>query len=499
MTFRTGLLIAGSLAMFAACGGAGTGAPRPSGGSGGGALPPGTPLPSQTGGGPVEAGEREREDQFTRAAQDFLNQGYTAQTQGNDAAAATAFAEAMAQAEAAAAADPSNPRAQILLGEAAVEAGEYEKAGQAYALALVLRPEYEEDTRALREQVWVRLYNEAIPGLQSGDYETALPILAAADRIYGDRPEIKLLLGQVYAQEERYEESIEAMEDARSVIEGPRIEEVDTATARSWREGASDINPTIAQSLVRLERFADAVPVLEELIVERPEELAYVFTLADAFRELDRTAEAIALYNEVAARPGLGAGDYLQLGLGLYRLDEYPDAAQAFMQSAEVAPYDRDALELGVNSLQLYYVGNEEAEATPAEVEAWVDMSERWLELDPHNDDPYQALAQGLARQDDTGRAPELLNAAQALPFLVANLQMTRTRTGANIAGVVRRVTDEAPETVSLLFTFYDAAGNVLGTQPQTVALPTGAGAVANFNVTFEADGVEGYGYSVQN
>lgn len=496
MKFRNGLLVAGSLAMFAACGGAGSGA-RPSAG-GGGALPPGTPLPTQSGGS-AEAGEREREDQFTRAAQEFLNEGYTAQTQGDEAAAAAAFQEAIAQAEAGAAADPSNPRAQILLGEAAVEAAEYGKAGEAYALALVLRPAYEEETKAFREQQWVRLYNEAIPALQAGEYETALPILAAADRIYGVRPEIKLLLGQVYAQQEQYEEAIEAMEDARSVIESPRIEEVDTATARSWREGAADINPTIAQSLIRLERFGDAVPVLEELIVEYPQEIAYVFSLADAFREIDQTDDAIGLYNEVASRPGLGASDYLQLGLGLYQLDEYPDAAQAFMQAAEVAPYDRDALELGVNSLQLYYVNNDEATATPAEVESWVDMSQRWLELDPHNDDPFIALAQGLARQGDNARAPELLNAAQALPFLVENLQMTRTRTGASVGGVVRRVMEEAPASVSLLFTFYDAAGSVLGTQEETVALPTGEGAVANLNVAFDVEGVEGYGYSVQN
>lgn len=498
MKFRTGLLVAGSLAMFAACGGAGTGAPRPAGGSGGGALPPGVPLPSG-GGGSVDAGEREREDSFTRAAQDFLNRGFTAQTQGDEAAAAAAFQEAVAQAEAGAAADPSNPRAQILLGEAAVEAGEYEKAGQAYGLALVLRPAYEEDTKAFREQQWVRLYNEAIPGLQSGDYETVLPILAAADRIYGERPEIKLLLGQVYAQEGQYEESIEAMEDARSVIESPRIEEVDSATAASWREGGADINPTIAQSLVRLERFAEAVPVLEELILEQPDELAYVFTLADAFREIDRTDDAVELYSQVAARPGLGASDYLQLGIGLYQLEVYLDAAQAFMQAAEVAPYDRDALELGVNSLQLAYVGVEEATATPAEVEAWVDMAQRWIDLDPNNPSAYTALAQGLTRQDDTSRAPELLNAAQALPFSVRSLQMTRTRTGAQVVGSVARNSDEAPANISLLFTFYDAAGNVLGTQAESVSLPAGQGAIANLNITFDAEGVEGYGYSVQN
>jgi len=497
MKFRNGLLVAGSLAFFAAgcAGGAGGGAGSASTG-GSGALPPGVPLPEAR---PAEVGEQNREDQFTRAAQDFLNQGFTAQTNGDEAAAQAAFQEAIAQAEAGIAADPLNPRAQILLGEAAVEAGQWEKAGKAYAFAMELRPAYAEELTALREQQWVKAYNAAVPFLQSGEYQEALPILAAADRIYDERPEIKFLLGQVYQQEGMYEEAIEAMESARVLVEGPRIMEVDSATAEGWLEGAEDIDPTIAQSLVRLERWTEAVPVLENLIADRPGELAYVFTLADAFRELDRSDDAIALYNEVAARPGLGAAEYLQLGIGLYQLEVYLDAAQAFMQAAEVAPYDRDALELGVNSLQLAYVGNEEAEAPAEDVAAWVDMAQRWIDLDPNNPSAYTALAQGLARQDDTARAPELLNAAQGLPFSVRNLQMTRTARGATIVGSVSRLSEDAPANVTLLFTFYDATGNVLGTQTETVALPAGEGAMANLNLNFEADGVEGYGYSVQN
>ena len=490
MKFRNGLLFAGSLAFLAAgCAGGGSG-------SGGGALPPGLPLPEQT---PAEAGERPREDDFTRAAQDFLDDGFAQETLGQVEAAAVAFQQAIAQAEQAASADPTNPRAQILLGEAAVEIGDYALAGDAYQRALELRPAYVEETRAFREQQWVRLYNEGIPFINAAEYAEAIEILAAADRIYGDRPEIKVILGQLYAQEQEYELAIASMESARAILDGPRIMEVDSATAAEWIDGAEPIDPTIAQSLLQLERWADAVPVLESLIADRPGELPYVFSLADAFRELDRSAEAIALYNDVAAQSGLEAQEYLQLGIGLYQLDEYRDAAQAFMRAAEVAPYDRDALELGVNSLQLTYVGNEEMEAPADEVAAWVDMAQRWIDLDPNNPQAYTALAQGLSREGDTSRAPELLNTAEALPFSVRNLQMTRTRGGANVVGSISRLSDDAPSNVTLLFTFYDGAGNVLGTETETVALPAGEGASAGLNVDFQGEAVEGYGYSVQN
>jgi len=490
MKLRNGLLVAGTIAFVAAgcAGGAG---------SSGGGMPSSTPAPGPSSS--AASGESEREDAFTRAAQDFLDDGFAAETLGQTDEATAAFQEAVAQAEQAVQSDPTNPRAHILLGEASIEVGAYEQAGEAYAEALELRPAYIEDTRATREQVWVRLYNEGVPLINAADYAGAIEVFGAADQIYGERPEIKIILGQLLAQEQRYEEAIEVMRSAREVIESPRIEEVDTATASSWLEQSADINPTIAQSLLMLEEYGEAVPVLQALIDENPGELQYVFSLATAYTETGQTEQAIELYNEVAAQPGLGAENYLDLGLGLYRLEDYTAAAAAFGQAAEAAPYDRDALELGVNSLQLTFQGNDSIEASPEQVDAWVDMAQRWIELDPYSDRAYVALAQGLARTGDSSEAPEYLNRAESLPFNVRNLQMTRTRGGANVVGSVARRTEDAPSDLTLLFTFYDASGGVLGTETAQITLPAGEGASAGLNVTFEGEGVEGYGYELQN
>jgi tetratricopeptide (TPR) repeat protein len=225
----------------------------------------------------------------------------------------------------------------------------------------------------------------------------------------------------------------------------------------------------------------------------------YALNLATAYRETEQPDEAARVYEEVAQRDGLEPGDYLQLGIGLYQLEAYEEAAVAFFQATDVAPYDRDALELGVNSLQLTYVQSDSIEAPPETVEQWVDAAQRWLDLDPSNPQAYTALAQGLARTEDASRAPELLNAAGALPINVRNLQMTRTMAGANISGTVSRATEDAPSAVQLLFTFYDAAGNVLGQQPFNGQLPDAVGGSTQITVVFNGGEVDGYGYEVVN
>jgi tetratricopeptide (TPR) repeat protein len=446
-----------------------------------------------------DSGERPRENQFTRAAQDFLDDGFAAETLGRQAEADAAFQQALEQAQQAVDLDETNPRAWLLLGEAAVSAKEYVRAGEAYERALELRPAYLEETRAQREQTWVTLYQLAAPLVNSGEYEEAIEIFGAADAVYEERPEIKVILGQLLAQEGEYESAIQVLEEAKAIIDSPRVEEMDSTTAANWMDQREDIDPTIAQALMLGEMYTEAIPFLQGMIDAGETDVNYALNLATAYRETEQPDEAARVYEEVAQRDGLEPGDYLQLGIGLYQLEAYEEAAVAFFQATDVAPYDRDALELGVNSLQLTYVQSDSIEAPPETVEQWVDAAQRWLDLDPSNPQAYTALAQGLARTEDASRAPELLNAAGALPINVRNLQMTRTMAGANISGTVSRATEDAPSAVQLLFTFYDAAGNVLGQQPFNGQLPDAVGGSTQITVVFNGGEVDGYGYEVVN
>ncbi|HKK93012.1 MAG TPA: tetratricopeptide repeat protein, partial [Longimicrobiales bacterium] len=382
MKVRKGLLFAASLLFI------GTGCAS----GGGGGTPASGPGPS----GPAPAsssaadGERERSDQFTGAAEEYLDDGFAQETIGNQQAADQAFTEALAQARLAVENDPTNPKAHLLLGQAAVENEEWDLAAEAYAEALELRPAYLEERRAEREQMWIQLYNEGAPLINEGDYQTAIAIFGAADAVYSERPEIKILLGQLLAQEQEFDRAIELQEEARAIIESPRIEEVDSATAASWMEEAEDIDPRVAQWMLLSERYVDAIPVLESLVADHPSNLQYVFSLAGAFGQTEQADEAVALYEEVATRSGLSPNDFVRIGLGLYGLDEFLTAADVFSQAIELSRYSRDAYEFGAISL-LQIEQQDSVGLDEEELDQLLEFAEGWVRLDPNSTQAHSA------------------------------------------------------------------------------------------------------------
>ncbi len=490
MNLRKGFLFATGLA-FAATGCA-------SGGGGGSAAPAMSSSPAAAA--PVSNpadGERPREDEFTRAAQDFLDDGFAQEMLGQAATAQAALQNAVTQAELAVQADPTNPRAHMLLGEAYLALGRYVEAGNSYEQALELRPAYAAETDAEREQGWVTVYEAAAPLVQAGDYDRSIELFRAADQIYANRPEVKIILGQILVQEGQYDEGIRYLEEADELIDGPRINEVDSATAEGWRERQVVIMPTIASALLTSEQYDRAIPVLESLREREPENIDYVLSLATSFRETGQDDAAKELYTEVASMNGLPSRNYESLGIGLYQFEDYLAAADAFEKATEASVNSRDALELAVNSLQLYYVSGER-ETPAADLDRWVAMAQRWRELDPANSQAFIATAQAMNRRQDMSEAGALMNAAEALPFTVRNLQMTRFGGGATVSGNVMRGASEA-SVAQMRFTFYDSMGNAIGTHDLTVNLPTAEGASSRIDFEFESAGaeVDGYGYEV--
>jgi len=116
-------------------------------------------------------GERPRQDDNTRQAQRSLD---AADQAADEAAARAMFEEAFAAAEASIAGDPTNPlphrqAAMALMGlERWIEADEF------LSRAEELRPIYAFETESVRERAWIGLYQEAIPLVNSGEYDEAV-------------------------------------------------------------------------------------------------------------------------------------------------------------------------------------------------------------------------------------------------------------------------------------------------------------------------------------
>lgn len=486
MKIRYGLVLATALGLgTAGCASGGSSGPLTTGGITG------------TGAELLTQGERPQETADTRAAQRALGD---AEGADGPATARVLYEEALTAARAGIAALPMNPLAHRLAALSLLGLERYQEASAAFDRAGELRPIYELEDTPIRERAWISLYQEAAPLVNEGDYEAAAELFVEANFIYDGRPEAMITLGQIYAQFGRHEESLANLDRAVEIISS-MAEERDSATVANWHDQAEGIPFTRAQVLAEWGAFAESEGRAEEARARLGEAAAAFRAIADedpssvealknlaALRiRLDDFPSAFAVYEELMGHADLSSLDFYQIGVGFYQGEDNVRAARAFASAAERSPQDRDAVEMWARSLQ--------------EDSVWVEVppaAERWIELDPYNRIAYMVLAQARVQTGDTTGATEILGRIETLEVWVDNLQLTRFASGgAQVTGTMQNQTLEAGTPVTFQFTFYDEAGNPLGTVDQTVN--AGAEGMSElFRLEFtSADQVGGYGYTL--
>jgi len=473
MKIRFGLVL--TLATGLGLGACAAGAP--SGGS--------TPTPAVPGGQLLAQGERPRQSEETRAAQRALDQ---AESTESEAEAQTLYQEALTNAQAAIAADETNPLGHLQAGLAAMGLGRYQEADAHLDRAEQLRPIYQLETESMRERAWINLYQEAAPLVNSGDYEAAAEIFEKANAIYDKRPEVMITLGQIYAQLRETDKALENLERAEVLINNPELAStMDSATVASWKEQGADIPVTKASVLATAGRYEEAVGLFEQLVAENPSDIPLKRNLAAILIQTGDTARAFEVFDDLLAQPGLNSIDYYAIGVGFYQGSDYTRAGEAFKGAVDHAPKDRDALEMWTRTLQI--------DSAYADVPV---PAERWVALDPNNQNALLILAQAVNQLGDGDRASDLVRRIEALKVTVNDLQMVRmSEGGARVTGSLTNKLLAQGANVTMNFTFYDTQGNTIGTQAKQITLG-GVDMAEVFEVTFSSMSVvDGYGYTL--
>jgi len=109
--------------------------------------------------------QRPRETDNTEAADEALEDGDDAD---DEAERRMHFQEALTSAQAEMAENPNNPLGYRLGALAALGLEQYAVAGEYFDRATELYPIYEVEDRPMREQVWIDLYQQAFPLVDSG-------------------------------------------------------------------------------------------------------------------------------------------------------------------------------------------------------------------------------------------------------------------------------------------------------------------------------------------
>lgn len=483
MKLRLGVVLAAAMtAVMTACGSAGSS---------------GTTSRAPTPGGEVLApGESPRENQYTREAA-----GYMEEAQEAEGPADALWQQAVDAAQMAIEQDSTNPLPYYQQGVAYIQLDEYQMADAALDRAEDLRPVYQLETESFREQAWIAKYQEAVGLINSGDVEGGVAQLEEANMIYDRRPEIFFALGSLYSQLDRPQDAIDALESAQAIIESDRIEEMDSTTQASWRESAEQIPSMIAQALMQTGDYGAAASAIRGLLAEDPNNPMLLRNLANLYVEMEQPDSAAAVYDRLLQQPNLQPTTLYSAGIGYYNLDDFIKAADAFDRVIELAPRDRDAVEMLNRSLQLEYLANrgDSVEVPAAAIERISEAAALWQELDPNSSNAYLVGAQVANVQGNGEEAGRMIQMIEQLPVVMQNLQLQRYADGGGIVtGAVMNQSLDQGTPVTVEFTFYGEGGNVIGTQnAQLTAGP--ADSPVPLQVDFASDQtVRGYSYEVR-
>ncbi len=421
----------------------------------------------------LPVGEEPRDDEFTQEADRFFNRAAEAEQDSAFAEAREHYAEAFAAAEQAIEADPTNPKGYYQAGLANLGTEDFEAADTLFDRAVDLHPPYQLQIDPLREQFWVEEFNAGVQTLQEGDEDQAVRHWERADAIWEGRPEAMLNLGTIYANRGELEMAAEEFEGAVEVIEGESIEMVDSATAANWRENAEIVRQNLAQIYTQLERYDEAIDLYEARLESDPEDTQTLTSLAAALVASDQPDSARVIYARLLEQPDVGGEQLFNIGVGLYQMDAFGEAAGAFRAATEANPYNRDALQ---NYGQALFQSMQEGDLSEAEQDsvarALAETGRRLVEIDPYSPAGHELTAQGLVRSGEEDAAVDALEEGDALPFNVLGTRLQPSpEGGGTLTGQILNHSLEPGTSIQIRFTFY-SAGEELGTSTVRVQAP---------------------------
>ncbi len=405
-------------------------------------------------------GIRPRDNSHTRAADLFLLQAQEAAT---DEDAEQRFLEALEAAHAGIEADPQNPKSYFQAAQANVGLNDFAGADSMFTKAEELHPRYILETEAWREQGWVNAYNEAIEPLNAGDLETAVEFFELGNQLYSERPEGFLQMGSIYARLGEMSESVDAFRKAMEILEETRLVQMeDPEMAEVWKQHWEIATTGLGQALTLSGRYQEAAEFYGLMLEENPQDTQLLGALAVVLTELEQADSVRVLYDQLLSRPDLTERDLFNAGVGLYQIEDYEQAAEAFRTAADMNPFNRDAR---VNLAQTLHIARE--------YEALIPAARELLEMDPLNGLAWIFLARAYSELDRVEEANEVFHQYQAIGYEVENLRLDgEPEGGGRIVGQLKNTSAEPGTTVTLRFYFGGEDGQEIGSLDIEVEMP---------------------------
>jgi tetratricopeptide (TPR) repeat protein len=380
--------------------------------------------------------------------------------------------------------DPYNPVHYFLAGMANARLGRYVEADRMFSEAERIYPAYELDTEAEREPAWAEAFNAGADAYGAGDLEGAIEAWRDAALIFDLRPEAHRNLAMLLQEERRFEEAIEAYRDGiEGLSRNPATRVLEESELREREAARIGMEESLGQLFLVTNRYDEAEAFLRRRLEREPSSVEARSDLALALSGQGRSDEAGELYVSLLSEAELEETQLFNVGVALFRAQDFGRASEAFARVAELRPYSRDAWFNYANAL----FGD-------AQWASLAEVGDRLIELDPLNGNAALIVARAHLESGDEGTAVDRLDRIDDAPVHVEGLLMAASAEGTTVQGRVSGNRAEPGSPLRLRFIFYGDAGE-LGRETVGVRAPASGESVA-FEVAFPGRAV-GYRYEL--
>lgn len=326
----------------------------------------------------------------------------------------------------------------------------------AFARAVRLQPDCEDDALYYRDLMWVPLINSAVDSLQSGAFEGAKDLLRKASALKPTDNIGFYYLARIFASEGEtdsafhYLKQVADMEPIDSTREANQIEAIHTIG--QLHHGLMDWDSSIVWNERR-----------QEIDPENPEVLT---TLAEAYGNVGNVERANELYSEVFSNAENFTSDQLfAAGEQLYLAEQFELAARAFDLGLEKNPYSRQGLYNLVNSHRSIAQDDRASDGErSAAASRMTEAAIRLVEVDPQSSESLGLLAAAYQVQLNEAETDRIVARMNALTFEIEVFFAEMANGIYTVQGRIRNLTDSAAEIPEVTFEFLGSGGDVVGT-----------------------------------
>ncbi|MEN8145181.1 MAG: tetratricopeptide repeat protein [Gemmatimonadota bacterium] len=383
------------------------------------------------------------------------------------------YARALEKLEVAFAESPDESRAYLLAGEAYLGLRDYAGADSMLTKLVSMNGACEEMVQEIRFQTWVGLYNSGINKLSAGAQDEALASFETASLIYEDARSLNNAASIYQNQGENtraadlYQRALDAGSDDADMV---RVATINLA------------------ELLRAEgRTEESLALYSSYLADHPEDVIGRLNYAISLLNQQRSEEAQAIFGELLGREDLTFRQWTQVGIGLYRANNFTEAATAFGKAHEMRPLSKEVTENLANTL--YQV---------SDFEGLSPIAKSLTDMYPYESRNYNLLANAHRELGDPEAALAVLQRRDGLSFEFLSAQLVAQ--GENVyvvEGQVMNRSAEAGTQVSVLIELLDESGEVVASETLLLELPDADEASA-FQVQLEVENeVAGFKYAM--